>query len=53
MVDIACSEDSDEGYESGDEDYGFIRTRCWLQSGTRLRLATELYRRFVPFFWSK
>ncbi len=40
----------DEGYESDDEDDGFIGTRSWLQSGTRVRLATELYRRFVPIF---
>ena len=51
VIDIVCSEDSDEGHESGvDKDYCFIGTRSWLQFGTRLCLATELYRRFVPCF---
>ena len=31
VIDIACSEDSDERHESGDEDHGLIGTRSWLQ----------------------
>ncbi len=50
VVDIVCSEDSNEGYESGEEDYGFIGTRSWLESTKCLRSATELYRRFVSYF---